>query len=247
MIREQRTDRACRSHARNSFFRSTLITALLVSFIPALSFAQSVGLPRFPSVSPDGSEPAFSWGGDIWRVDAEGGQAVRLTRHNLDDLHSSWSPDGRRIAFASMRDGYMNIWRIGRVGREIIVTFERPVGEERLEYRALLTPVSYAELARLTYDAFREESRARVRELSDGRIGYIHIEAMNQSSLEEFQGDLYAAAYGKDGLIIDVRNNGGGHTTDRILTSIMAEEHAYTIPAGSIGRTALHTADQYAR
>ena len=121
----------------------------------------------------------------------------------------------------------------GRVGREIIVTFERPVGEERLEYRALLTPVSYAELARLTYDAFREESRARVRELSDGRIGYIHIEAMNQSSLEEFQGDLYAAAYGKDGLIIDVRNNGGGHTTDRILTSIMAEEHAYTIPAGA--------------
>lgn len=116
MIREQRTDRACRSHARNSFFRSTLITALLVSFIPALSFAQSVGLPRFPSVSPDGSEPAFSWGGDIWRVDAEGGQAVRLTRHNLDDLHSSWSPDGRRIAFASMRDGYMNIWRIGRDG-----------------------------------------------------------------------------------------------------------------------------------
>nr|WP_231613369.1 S41 family peptidase [Halomonas sp. BC04] len=56
---------------------------------------------------------------------------------------------------------------------------------------------------------------------------------MNQTSLEGFQGDLYAAATDKDGLIIDVRNNGGGHTTDRILTSIMAGEHAYTLPVGA--------------
>lgn len=32
---------------------------------------------------------------------------------------------------------------------------------------------------------------------------------MNQLSLDEFERDLYAAAEGKDGLIIDVRNNGG--------------------------------------
>src|SRR5690625_6751339 len=56
---------------------------------------------------------------------------------------------------------------------------------------------------------------------------------MNQASLEELQGDLYAAALGKEGLIIDVRNNGGGHTTDRILTSIAAPEHAYTLPGGA--------------
>ncbi len=121
----------------------------------------------------------------------------------------------------------------GSVDQEIIVTFERPVADGRLEYRALLTPIGYGELAELKYNAFRERSRELVRELSDGRLGYIHIEAMNQTSLEEFQGDLYAAAYGKEGLIIDVRNNGGGHTTDRILTSIMAKEHAYTIPAGA--------------
>ncbi|MGR2739348.1 S41 family peptidase [Billgrantia sp. Q4P2] len=121
----------------------------------------------------------------------------------------------------------------GQVDQEVIVTFDRPGDDGYTEYRTMLRTIGLAELARLKYDAFREESRRRVDELSNGRLGYLHIQAMNQTSLEGFQGDLYAAAADKDGLIIDVRNNGGGNTTDRILTSIMAGEHAYTIPAGA--------------
>ncbi|MDI5932849.1 S41 family peptidase [Halomonas kalidii] len=120
----------------------------------------------------------------------------------------------------------------GRVDQEVIVTFERP-DDGYAEYQTLLTPVGLNDLARLKYDAFRAENRRRVEALSDGRLGYLHIQAMNQTSLEGFQGDLYAAAMGKEGLIIDVRNNGGGHTTDRILTSIMTGEHAYTLPSGA--------------
>ncbi len=121
----------------------------------------------------------------------------------------------------------------GHVGEEVIVSFRRPTQDGHERMKTLITPIDYGELSQLRYDDFRERSRQRVHELSDGRLGYIHIQSMNQTSLEEFQGDLYAAAYGKDGLIIDVRNNGGGSTTDRILTSIMAEEHAYTVPAGA--------------
>ncbi|MDQ2077203.1 S41 family peptidase [Marinimicrobium sp. ABcell2] len=121
----------------------------------------------------------------------------------------------------------------GRTGQEVIVTFEREHRGRNMENHALLMPIDYSALVRLKYDDFREQSRRRVEELSGGRLGYLHIQAMNQASLEEFQGDLYAAAMGKEGLIIDVRNNGGGHTTDRILTSITAPEHAYTVPAGA--------------
>ena len=56
---------------------------------------------------------------------------------------------------------------------------------------------------------------------------------MNQPSLDEFERDLFAAAHGKDGLVIDVRNNGGGWTADRLLASIMAPRHAYTVPRGA--------------
>jgi tricorn protease len=117
---------------------------------------------------------------------------------------------------------------VDRVGRETVVTVQRDGGLIDL----LLTPVSYGRLASLTYDAWRLDNAAKVEELSDGRLGYIHVRGMNQSSLDVFERDLYAAAAGKDGLVIDVRNNGGGWTTDRLLASIMYPRHAYTIPRG---------------
>lgn len=121
----------------------------------------------------------------------------------------------------------------GKVEQEVVVGFERSIGGKRVASQAILTPISYNDFAGLRYDTFQDESRRKASELSGGRIGYIHIEAMNQASLEKFQAHLYAAADSKDGLIIDVRNNGGGHTSDRILTSIMTAEHAYTVPAGA--------------
>jgi tricorn protease len=58
------------------------------------------------------------------------------------------------------------------------------------------------------------------------------MQGMSQPSLDEFERDLFAAANDRDGLLFDVRNNGGGWTTDRVLSSIMVEEHAYTLPRG---------------
>jgi tricorn protease len=56
---------------------------------------------------------------------------------------------------------------------------------------------------------------------------------MSQASLDEFERDLCAAAQGKDGLLVDVRNNGGGSTADRVLASLMSPVHAYTVPRGA--------------
>src|SRR5690625_6699895 len=59
----------------------TLISVLFV-WLSLSASAQAdnglVQLPRFPSISPDGTEVVFSWGGDLWRVSAGGGQADRL-------------------------------------------------------------------------------------------------------------------------------------------------------------------------
>jgi len=78
----------------------------------------------------------------------------------------------------------------------------------------------------------REEVLAmqlHVEKMSNGRLGYIQIEGMNIGSLEDFERDLYAVAHGKDGLLIDVRNNGGGWTTDLLLTSLNFPDHATTV------------------
>jgi tricorn protease len=117
----------------------------------------------------------------------------------------------------------------GRVGVETLVTVKRDGHDVQL----LLTPVSGRAIPTLVYNEWRLANAKKVEQLSGGRLGYIHIQGMNQESLDVFERDLYAAAMGKDGLVLDVRNNGGGSTADRLLASICAPRHAWAVPRGS--------------
>ncbi|MBN2329826.1 MAG: PD40 domain-containing protein [Candidatus Omnitrophica bacterium] len=122
----------------------------------------------------------------------------------------------------------------GKVGKEVLLTIRRTLPDENEHHLdVLLTPIGFGEERQLKYNDWRMRNAEKVNELSNGALGYIHIQAMNQPSLDFFERDLYAAADGKKGLIIDVRNNGGGWTTDRLLSSIMVQQHAYTIPRGA--------------
>ena len=51
-------------------------------------------------------------------------------------------------------------------------------------------------------------------------------------SLERFEMLLYAEGHNRDGILIDVRNNGGGWTADYMLAMLETRPHAYTIPRG---------------
>lgn len=127
----------------------------------------------------------------------------------------------------------------GRVNRETPITVLRQpdadadADAEPTELVLLLTPISYKAYDDIRYDNWQRTNKAKVDDLSNGRLGYIHIESMNESSLAEFERDLYAACVGREGLLIDVRDNGGGWTTDRLLASIMTQRHAYTVPRGA--------------
>ncbi|MFZ4859120.1 MAG: S41 family peptidase [Desulfuromonadaceae bacterium] len=65
---------------------------------------------RYPAISPDGSSIAFTYGGQIWRVSAKGGEAVPLTSGEFYSTRPVWSPDGTRIAFASKRHDNLDLF-----------------------------------------------------------------------------------------------------------------------------------------
>ena len=67
-------------------------------------------------ISPDGGQIAFTYKGDIYTVDTGGGQARQITSSRGYDTHPVWSPDGKSIAFASDREGSMDVFIVGRDG-----------------------------------------------------------------------------------------------------------------------------------
>jgi tricorn protease len=122
----------------------------------------------------------------------------------------------------------------GRVGEETLITVRRTDADgQPKSVDCLITPCAGPEESDLNYKAATAKAAQRVNEWSGGRLGYIHIQAMSQQSLDDFERDLCAAASGKDGLLVDVRNNGGGSTADRVLASLMVQPHAYTVPRGA--------------
>lgn len=71
---------------------------------------------RYCAISPDGSSIAFTYKGDIYTVPAAGGKATQLTTNVAHDTRPVWSPDGKKIAFASDRMGSMDLYEVGKEG-----------------------------------------------------------------------------------------------------------------------------------
>ena len=88
-----------------------LILATLLSAYGLAVQAQDNPLwMRHPAISPDGKTIVFSYQGDIFTVPSNGGTAKQITSNAAFDSYPVWSPDGSHIAFASNREGSIDVW-----------------------------------------------------------------------------------------------------------------------------------------
>jgi tricorn protease len=71
-------------------------------------------LLRFPTVSK--TQIAFNYGGDLWIVSREGGDARRLTSGVGDETFPFFSPDGTMIAFTGEYDGNQDVYVVPAAG-----------------------------------------------------------------------------------------------------------------------------------
>ncbi|MDO5582169.1 MAG: S41 family peptidase, partial [Planctomycetia bacterium] len=71
-------------------------------------------LLRYPDIWKD--QIVFSYGGDLWKVSAKGGNAIRLTSHEGLELSPKFSPNGKWIAFTSQYDGDEQVFIIPSEG-----------------------------------------------------------------------------------------------------------------------------------
>ncbi|MGL5682087.1 MAG: S41 family peptidase [Marinifilaceae bacterium] len=96
----------------------------ILSLIGALCFSAGISMAaplwlRYPKISPSGETIAFNYKGDIYTVPTTGGEAKQLTTTPSYDYNPIWRPDGKQIAFASDRDGNMNIYVMDANGSNV--------------------------------------------------------------------------------------------------------------------------------
>jgi len=104
---------------------------------------------------------------------------------------------------------------IGTAGKPVELTVRRKADGE--PHRAVVIPL--ADERRLRYQDWVAGRRRQVRELSDGRLGYLHVPDMQSEGWSDFHRDLRREMH-REGLIVDVRANRGGHTSQLVLEKL---------------------------
>jgi tricorn protease len=81
-------------------------------------------------------------------------------------------------------------------------------------------------LTNIKYEEWVANNRDSVDKATNGQIAYVHIRAMDQPSLERFQNEI-DRFWQKKGIIVDIRNNGGGNIDQEILDILERQPYQF--------------------
>jgi tricorn protease len=145
------------------------------------------------------------------------------------------SLNGRPIKAGDDYDELLN----RRLNKKVALSFNAkpvPAGAWTVKYE----PVSMAAFSDLRYRRWVDERRALSDKLSGGRVGYLHIKAMDPASLRKFEKELKEFRH-KDALVIDERFNGGGNIEQELLALLVQRQYEIWHPRGTEPTSRPHT------
>jgi len=108
---------------------------------------------------------------------------------------------------------------VNTAGKQVTLTLnDKP--KEAGSHTAVVVPTG--DERQLYYYDWVQKNLEKVAAATDGRVGYIHIPDMGVPGLNEFAKHYYPQIR-KDGLIVDVRGNGGGNVSPQIIERLRRE------------------------
>lgn len=131
---------------------------------------------------------------------------------------------------------------VGAAGRAVELTLLNGPGHgESAGTRRRVAVVPVKDEERLRYQEWVASNRRTVREASAGSFGYLHIPDMMAHGWAQLHRDLDTET-ALDGLIVDVRRNRGGHTSQLVAELIGRKVTGWSMPRGEKPRTYPHHA-----
>ena len=115
-------------------------------------------------------------------------------------------------------------------GKNVLLSLYDPETKQRWEETT--KPITQGEEQGLLYQRWVANNRKKVEELSGGKVGYVHVQGMNDGSFRTTYEDVLGKARGKEALIVDTRFNGGGWLHDDLVTFLSGKEYLKFSPQG---------------
>lgn len=115
-------------------------------------------------------------------------------------------------------------------GHKTRITFTLPDGESVDE---TIKPISTSAQNALMYDRWVKQRAADVDRWSNGRLGYVHIPSMNDASFRPAYADLLGRYNDREGVVVDIRWNGGGRMHEDIEVLLSGEKYLTQVVRGT--------------
>lgn len=96
----------------------------------------------------------------------------------------------------------------GKAGKWVLLTVTDASGKNKTEFH--VKPVTPGAISGLLYKRWVKRNQKFTEEYSKGKIGYVHIEAMNSNSFREVYSQILGKYRNCEALVVDERHNGGG-------------------------------------
>ena len=140
------------------------------------------------------------------------------------------------IGKTSLAKGSMDAALSGQVGKKVVITY-RPITGDGVgdETKTEITPTDARSIAELVHRDWISGNVKKVREGGKGALAYIHLDAMNPANLSRFQATIGQLNLSKriQGLVLDVRENGGGNIHNQLMEILSARPYAQVQPRGA--------------
>jgi tricorn protease len=135
--------------------------------------------------------------------------------------------DGAKIDTQSNLDQLL-AYKIGR--RTVLEIALSADGAQKRE--VIVRPINEATERVLLYRRWIEDNRAYVAKISNGRLGYMHMQDMSSGALNQLYIDLDAENQKRDGVVVDVRNNSGGFVNVYAIDVLARRSYFNMTPRG---------------
>jgi len=129
-------------------------------------------------------------------------------------------------------DASMDLYKLlnRKAGKMTLLSLYDPSANKRWE--EAVKPINGGEEGELLYKRWVRNRRAETDRLSGGKIGYVHVRAMNDASMRTVVDEMLGLNIGKDAVIVDTRFNGGGGIHEQLSDFLSGKKYFDVIPHG---------------